>query len=353
VGRAAMPRAGLTAVGRAAMPRAGLTAVGRAAMPRGVDLNLDEFDLSTTQVTTKGEVESLEACLPIGSAFWSNIFSESGSVFKEEDKNLLMAIFNPRLCDRQEEGDRFVPPDTGIEYVQKLRSLAKEEEAMRQRRMNFFFSDQFIMDEPGELYPANWKSAFEIAQGAAPAKCGLLQARPDYKTEAAAFEHVLKTATPVFDRSSEDGIKFRIYKFGSLEVRTTQKPQGKETIGVVFSICAPIMAGNQDRKLDENEKVVKATEYVEKACKGHHTYVMLETEQGNVIVSEALENGTSSWEANPMDLEDRNSLAKVLRCADCSSASFTIREIQDGSVTWQHMSTAGKKHAQTAQVMLD
>merc|ERR1719272_504586 len=111
------------------------------------------------------------------------------------------------------------------------------------------------MDEPGELYPSCWKSAFEIAQGCSPAKSGLLNARA---FEAPAFEQALKTATPVFDKSIEDGIKFRIYKIGSLEVRTTQVPDCKEIIGAVFSISAPSMAGKQDRSTNEKENVVKA-----------------------------------------------------------------------------------------------
>eukprot|EP00747_Dinoflagellata_sp_TGD_P065016 gnl/TRDRNA2_/TRDRNA2_154167_c0_seq1.p1 gnl/TRDRNA2_/TRDRNA2_154167_c0~~gnl/TRDRNA2_/TRDRNA2_154167_c0_seq1.p1 ORF type:complete len:450 (-),score=97.87 gnl/TRDRNA2_/TRDRNA2_154167_c0_seq1:60-1217(-) len=351
VGRAAMPRAGLTAVGRAAMPRAGLTAVGRAAMPRGVDLNLDEFDLSTTADVTS-TVKSSDDCLPMGAAFWSDVFGQSSSVFKEDDKALLKKIFDAKVCDRYDEGDRFVPPDSGFEYVQKLRSLTREEDAMRQRRMDFFFSEKFVMTEPGPLYPSSWKSAFEITDGR---KVPQVHFRPDYTAEASAFEQILKTATPEFEKSSEDGIKFRIYKFGSLEVRTTTKPDEKEIIGAVFSTSAPSTAGHQCQQVNGNEVVAKATEYVEKArnVKGHHSYVVLETEHGNMIVSEVLQDGRVAWESNPKDLEDRNSLAKVLRSADCSGWSVQISAIQDGSVTWTQLCTAAKKMVRDQKVLLD
>eukprot|EP00747_Dinoflagellata_sp_TGD_P123292 gnl/TRDRNA2_/TRDRNA2_173791_c1_seq2.p1 gnl/TRDRNA2_/TRDRNA2_173791_c1~~gnl/TRDRNA2_/TRDRNA2_173791_c1_seq2.p1 ORF type:complete len:358 (-),score=78.30 gnl/TRDRNA2_/TRDRNA2_173791_c1_seq2:53-1036(-) len=327
--------------------------MGRAAMPQGVDLNLDEFDLTTSQVVpSKVEGDSSEACAPLGSDFFLTIFSESGSAFRTEDKNLLRAIFNPRLCDRHEEGNCFVPPETGFEYVQKLRSLAKEEEAMRQRRMEYFFSQKFAMDEPGDLYPSNWKSAFEIAQGKTSAKSGLLQKPLSYQA-AAAFDHVLKTATPVFDKSSEDGIQFRIYKFGSLEVRTTQKPDEKEIIGAVFSMSTSVPASTQTRSVSEKERVVKATEYVERANRsaGYQFYTVLETEYGNMIASAALEDGSMSWEENPKDLEDHNSLAKVLRSADCSHASITVGEMEDGSVNWQQLCTTARQFAKKA--MLD
>eukprot|EP00747_Dinoflagellata_sp_TGD_P123293 gnl/TRDRNA2_/TRDRNA2_173791_c1_seq3.p1 gnl/TRDRNA2_/TRDRNA2_173791_c1~~gnl/TRDRNA2_/TRDRNA2_173791_c1_seq3.p1 ORF type:complete len:359 (-),score=80.07 gnl/TRDRNA2_/TRDRNA2_173791_c1_seq3:57-1043(-) len=328
--------------------------MGRAAMPQGVDLNLDEFDLTTSQVVpSKVEGDSSEACAPLGSDFFSNIFSESGSAFRDEDKNLLRAIFNPRLSDRHEEGNCFVPPETGFEYVQKLRSLAKEEEAMRQRRKEYFFSEKFAMDEPGDLYPSTWKSAFEITQGATSTKNGLLQKRLSHQAEAAAFDHMLKTATPVFDKSSEDGIQFRIYKFGSLEVRTTQKPNDKEIIGVVFSLSPSVHASTQTRSVNEKERVVKATEYVERANRsaGYQFYTVLETEYGNMIASAALEDGSMSWEENPKDLEDHNSLAKVLRSADCSHASITVGEMEDGSVNWQQLCTTARQFAKKA--MLD
>merc|ERR1712173_375574 len=112
--------------------------------------------------------------------------------------------------------------------------------------------------------------------------------------------------------------RFRIYRFGSLEVRTIQAHNSEETVGAVFSVRAPkgTMVGKKDRCVDDDEKMVKATEYVERADEGtvtnHHYYVVLETAKGNVIVTEKLRDGTVTWNENPRDLEDRTSLARVL-----------------------------------------
>merc|ERR1719479_280136 len=86
-----------------------------------------------------------------------------------------------------------------------------------------------------------------------------------------------------------------------------------------------------------SEKVTKVTEYVERprhntqlGPNSHHSFVVLETEQGNKIITERLMDGTVTWEENPTDLEDRNSLAKVVRSADCHNmGSTTIHEMKN------------------------
>merc|ERR1712110_843958 len=88
---------------------------------RGVDLNLDQFDLSQAM-----KVSSNESCdVPSGNAFWSALEASSG--FEDEYKNLFNAIFNPCLSDRRDEGDRFIPPNMNISYLEKLGNLVKEE----------------------------------------------------------------------------------------------------------------------------------------------------------------------------------------------------------------------------------
>merc|ERR1712070_259377 len=52
----------------------------------------------------------------------------------------------------------------------------------------------------------------------------------------------------------------------------------------------------------------------------------LETEQGHKIVTERLSEGSLTWEVNPIDLDGRNSMAKMIRSADCG-AHVTVREI--------------------------
>merc|ERR1711862_594372 len=84
------------------------------------------------------------------------------------------------------------------------------------------------------------------------------------------------------------------------------------------------------------EKIIKATEYVEKAPEASqdagkpdsHYYIVFETERGSKIVSEkVLEE--AMWEENPVDLEDRNSLAKVIRTAVTRQACITVQDLKN------------------------
>lgn len=267
----------------------------------------------------------------------------------------------------------FVPPDTSFAYVTKLRNLIKQEEDVREKRKEHFFSEKFVASEPGHLFPYSWTTAFEIARGRTQAAVGhtngvLLQARPDYKAQASAvFDHVLKTATPAFDKTTEDGLRFRIYRFGSLEVRTTQEHDGKEVVGVVFSVRSTkrlYNAGRQAFSARGSERFVKITEYIEAASQDatslkasatsssdRHSYVVLETEQGTLVVTEKRADGTVTWDENPKDLEDRNSLAKVIRSMDCAITVQDMRRYQmqeARKAEYGASSSACKRYAQGA-----
>mmetsp|Transcript_35687 Transcript_35687/g.81086 ORF Transcript_35687/g.81086 Transcript_35687/m.81086 type:complete len:281 (-) Transcript_35687:113-955(-) len=203
----------------------------------GVDLNLDEFNLSApTDLERMDIMVQLDAGADFSKAFWSNVDGELPSQFSEEDKTLLKRVFSPVLSDRRQEGDLFVPPDTSFAYVQKLRSLVKEEEAMVQRRKEHFCSKEFSAEEPGALFPASWASTVKLL--CEDKKDVELQVRPDYKAQAQFLETTLKAVAPIFDKTAEDGARFRIYKFGSLDVRTIQEQSGEEALGAVFSVRA-------------------------------------------------------------------------------------------------------------------
>lgn len=176
------------------------------------------------------------------------------------------------------------------------------------------------MGAVGPLFPWSWKTASE-------SECKGLHGRPDYMAAAHVFDHILKNVTPVFDKCTEDGVKFRIYRSGSLEVRTTQEPSGAEIVGMVLSCHAPIvsMEGKQVRSVQENERVVKVTEYVKNTWTCY--FVVLRTEAGNVVVTELLENGAMTWEENPEDLDYRTSLSKSLRSVDCAMG-VTLRDVK-------------------------
>jgi len=70
-----------------------------------------------------------------------------------------------------------------------------------------------------------------------------LIARPEYKGHAAELlEGVLRTSAPIFDKSTEDGMHFRIYRLGSLEVRTAQELGSEEVVGAVYSVYSQTSA---------------------------------------------------------------------------------------------------------------
>merc|ERR1711972_244650 len=74
-----------------------------------------------------------------------------------------------------------------------------------------------------------------------------------------------------------------------------------------------------------------ATQYVEKAATGRlrcRYYVVFESESGCKVVTEMLAKGTVAWKANPKDVEDRNSLAKVICSTDCSNVGATVGAVR-------------------------
>merc|ERR1719440_23792 len=275
---------------------------------QGVDLRLDSFDLSSAKRVSLeaqegswgSEAKSLDECVAVGTAFWSGLEGESKH-FKEDDRALLLKIFNDQMSDRRLEGDCFAPPDATFDYVHKLRALVKEEDVVRQKRKQNFFSNTFVMTNPGTLYPASWSSGFEASKGSAPVReaaerpQAALHVRPEYKGQAAMILlEVMKTSAPVFDKTTEEGLRFRIYQMGTLEVRTTQMVGEEEDVGVVFSIRSPTnKGGRKGERIHEQEKVTKAIEYVEAtfACNTSQDgtsasatpcryYVVFETESG-------------------------------------------------------------------------
>mmetsp|Transcript_163887 Transcript_163887/g.314826 ORF Transcript_163887/g.314826 Transcript_163887/m.314826 type:complete len:984 (+) Transcript_163887:86-3037(+) len=314
-------------------------------IPQGVDLNLDSFNISLLKQVELGghELISLDSCTSLGIDFWAGLEQGSGC-----EKDLLRAVFNPHLSDRRDEGDLFVPPDSRPEYVEKLSKLIQGEQLLQRKRRDHFCSEKFATDSPGDLFPASWTSTFAMSCEKTMAKSGesratgsSLQRRFDYEAESQVFEERLKCTTPTFDKKAEDGTRFRIYNFGSLEVRTLQEHNGEEEVASVFSVKAPAPAnsrGISQAIVHESEQIVKVTEYVERARAdaqraGSGNYVfftVLQTEEGNMISTEVLEflEGRVTWEENPEDLEDRISLAKVLRKADCQKAGNTVRDMR-------------------------
>jgi len=209
-------------------PAAGLS-VSVGAAPQGVDLNLDEFNLSCTARAA----EVPEQWGASGKSFWSNLDnSESG--FDQEEKSFLKGLFNPYMSDRRNEGDLFVPPDASQEAVQELKSLLQAEAKTREKRKDHFYSKSFTMEEPGQLFPHSWTNSVGILSTRT-SITRKLQSRPDYHCQTQKINEILQGTMPVFDKLTEDGMRFRVYQVGSLEVRTTKEHDGKEVVGAVYS----------------------------------------------------------------------------------------------------------------------
>jgi len=328
-------------------------------MPRGVDLNLDKFNLSsageagswTGTVQAPSEAKHLTLS---SEAFLSNLNS-SASAFAGEEKKLLEAVFNPSLSDRQAEGDLFLPPPTHIAHISKLRTLIKAEANVREQRKAHFFSNRFAVDNVGPLFPLSWTSTIELGneQNQSQTDSVSLQSRPDLMSEEGMLREALESAVPTFRRSTEDGLTFLIYRLGSLEVRATEEKDGSRTVGAVFSMSPAAQqgssAGRRRASVKEADRIVKVTEYVEKSQQGAlqcQYYVVFHTESGNMILTEKLANGTVAWKEDPAGLEDRNSLAKVVRSAACSSPGATVFSMR--SVEASTPSLSPKHYAHSA-----
>uniref|UniRef100_A0A7S1WPV2 Uncharacterized protein n=1 Tax=Alexandrium catenella TaxID=2925 RepID=A0A7S1WPV2_ALECA len=307
--------------------------------PRGVDLNLDNFTLSTPTVPAAEVDGAAQACGALGSAFWSSLDAKSGSVFALEDKLWLQSLFNPNLSDRRGEGERFAPPSACPEHLSSLCLLLREEEDVRQQRKAHFLSAEFEVDSAGPLFPSTWASPFGVAREQPAAAGAAKDVRAPNAAEVARLQQALKSMAPSFDKSTEDGTRFRIYHVGRSEVRTTKDYDGEETIGAVCSRSGPVEVSKP------TDVIVKATEYVEAEEGDCHFYVVMETETGNFIVTEKLRDGKVRWAANPKHLEARNSLARVTGCVECRGACATVRDIHNSEVRALLSNCDGKRYA--------
>jgi hypothetical protein len=243
---------------------------------------------------------SAEARCAIGDAFWDCVESS----LEQEDAKLLKDVFNPRLSDRKCEREQFVPPDTSASYVKKLRGLVGEERNVQERRKEHFFGAGFSEESAGPLFPPSWKSPIKIAGGGPPESQPTKRRLRAAELEGAAA--LACTAEAAFDQATEDGVRFRIYKLGTLEVRTIQEADGPELVGVAFSL-APPPRETDAAPLKDNDKIVKAVLYVEwtEGRTGFAYFTVLEMESGGVAVLQKHSDGSATWEESPEGLEAR------------------------------------------------
>merc|ERR1711920_276433 len=75
--------------------------------------------------------------------------------------------------------------------------------------------------------------------------------------------------------------------------------------------------------------------------KDEQFFVVLETDNANVVVAEQAPDQSLVWNENPEDLDARRSLAKVLRVADCHGKDVTVGALRNSTVCEnEHCSTA-------------
>jgi len=330
----------------------------RGETPQGVDLNLDKFSLSapdrfaSSLPPCSAGFDSMEARVTLGKAFLRDMRNESFVNLEDKDRQLIKDLFNPVMADRTEEGDSFIPPDPNKEYIGKVRSLVSEELSLRGRRKAHFYSKNFLSGNAGAEFPRSWTSRYQGPEAAAKAvalKSGLIAVEMDTAFKLTFVRDVLPTVAPEFNRATEDGVVFRIYKIGSLEVRTTQEPSGPETVGAAFSHRTPtwdMKSGSKGKDAFEGEKLMKCLLYVEAVhCepeKKHwaskqldfcHYYAVLETDASNTILTERLEDGSTTWVVNPSNLQDRNSLAKLLFNTECKEGA-SVRDLKIAQISF-------------------
>jgi len=316
--------------------------------PQGVDLALDKFDLSAPErfnqlPACSASFDSVEGRITLGKAFLTTMREGSYECLETENISLLKQVFNPVLADRISEGNSFIPPDPNLDYISKLRNLIQEENNLGKQRKARFGDKNFTVGMAGMEFPRSWTSRFQLfREGRVDVgKPSLVSLQVDEIFKRSLLEDILPTAAPEFTQSTEESIVFRIYRLGRLEVRTTQVPSEEQEILAVFSQRALNelhMAPGKMKAVSPDEKFVKGRLYVEAIEGDHkdavkqlhtcHFYVVLETNAGNIIATEKLADGSTTWVVNPNCLEDRNSLAKLMVCLDIRMEKATVRNLK-------------------------
>jgi len=338
-----------------------------AEQPQGVDLNLDQFDLSAPErfaantPSCSASLDSLEARVPLGLAFLQGL---QGTAFKAEDRQLFTSLYKEQLSDRLAEADAFVPPDPDMKYVTKLRALVSEEDMLRQKRKAIFCDAAFIPEDPGSAFPRYWTSNFQLEQGLSAGlvkkalKSGLVQLAMTADFQRLIAKEVLPDAAPVFDKSTEDGTAYRIYRFGTIEVRTMQEPSSTENIIAMFSMRPTTWTAKRGcKEAADAEKVVQVKMYVEavdtissltrsiQGCAAEpqeeldapwrsqkmdycQYFLVLETDSGTTLLTEKLSDGTVQTLLEPENMEERVSLARLLYTHQSKDKAVSMREVK-------------------------
>mmetsp|Transcript_52237 Transcript_52237/g.113805 ORF Transcript_52237/g.113805 Transcript_52237/m.113805 type:complete len:1026 (+) Transcript_52237:80-3157(+) len=329
-------------------------------MPQGVDLNLSQFNLSeASQGTWVGMLQAPEQAkdLVMGSDTFFSMLQPGQQGLGDQDRELFAGVFQRAMSDRHEDGQKFLPPPTGPAYLGRLRALVKAEESIRAQRKALFCSVGFNAEAPGPLFPSAWASSIEVAHNLNLQNSSALllsnrdlRPRPDLMKQEAWLEEALASAEPIWEKCTEDKQTYSVYRFGSIEARCLAESDGKRTVVAVFSSgAARPNLSRAGAALSREEKIVKVSEYAEKSSTHPcHYFLVMHTEGRHVVVSEIDCKGQSQWVENPRGIEDRLSLAKVIRSSECGHRGLTVgaarsyRRGEDETTTGDH--EARNKH---------
>merc|ERR1719469_873617 len=110
-----------------------------------------------------------------------------------------------------------MPPPTNT--AEKLHNLVSAEELVRKQRLDFFNSTVFSADRnigAGMLFPSSWTPTVALDKAKVQEN---LKHRPDLKSQEAMLKQRIADAIPQFDKCTEDGVRWLVYRFGAIEIR--------------------------------------------------------------------------------------------------------------------------------------
>jgi hypothetical protein len=198
------------------------------------------------------------------------------------------------------------------------------------------------------MFPSSWATSFQVTKQDPP---GEENKAPSHRGGALSLckpeaWHLslsdLQSCKLVFDKTTEDQTRFRLYRPDGFEVRTIQECNGEEKIGAIYSVLAlggrspspSPSTGEVQRcsQVEEDEVVTGVSVYVEGGSyngRGPEYFVVFETMQGSVIVTELLKCGAMAWDANPPNVTFRCSLGKLLYSVKVSEEGATLKVLKD------------------------
>jgi len=320
--------------------------------PQGVDMSLSSFNLSELTQSASGEVEEHLAC---GKAFWTCV--DSGS---SDAACFWNRVFDQALSDRRAEEELFLPPGNSSEALLKLKALLEEEKSFQKQRLDHFSSEAFDESCPGSLFPSSWVQNINLEKVSgtqhptAKASEGLRKVDPKEASSNLNLDRVLSSRVlPTFDKTTEEGHRFRVYRWGKYIVRTVEEPTSAHRIVAVFekkdvpspSVGQPLLTSSLIANITEyvelGDTTASGSDYyqqflvVDTAC-GGTVEVELQSRGGNSEAASSQEPSTTgfSWLENSRRLPQRRSCAKVLRATSMegiqeSGAALTVKHVKE------------------------